>query len=271
MALYTNGGLIGVTNTATSTVASGIWTRNDQHLSKRAGNWPTYAEPEPTDPYWSNVSFYGKFDTTWTDYSNNNFTVTNVSGTYSPQIDTGVYKFGGGSAYYQKGAAYNTTPYSYLPSGQSAFATGTGDYTVECWIYVPAQFSGNVGIFCLNDYQSMPALLGLTNANASNFGLAWYDGTSFTGSTTTMNYNAWHHVAGIRASGQIYYGINGVIESKYATSKNHTNTSSPQIHNSPWDERFYSLYVDEIRVTKGVARYTGSTYTVPTGQFPTSA
>jgi hypothetical protein len=27
-------------------------------------------------------------------------------------------------------------------------------------------------------------------------------------------------------------------------------------------------YIDEMRITKGVARYTGATLTVPTNQFP---
>lgn len=492
--LYNNGGLIGVRNTATTAVAKGIWSRNDQFLNKREGIWPSLVE---TDPYWNNVSFYGRFNNNWKDFSNNNFTVTNVTGTLgtapttTPAISNSIYKFGDtnsgalyvdgtgdrlssnssiyfgtsdftiemwfkptsrtnnnpviannessgwtantwiladrhsaantkftfwaynyssssplltstttvsngswyhlaivrsgtswkmfingvleasqtssvsldttnktfyigqsgtgsndtalnghidefrisnssryssnfvpqttqfsvdantvsllhfdgtsgstiftdssglswtatgntyidtttsfynqGSAYYQKGGNYLATGYSTLPSGQSAFTTGTGDYTIECWVYFPESFSGNISLISMNNSQSNPCTLTLTGYSSSTFKMAHYDGTQYTAGSQTMTLNSWNHIAGVRYNNRIYYCVNGNIQDVYATTKNHTDTTTPMLHNGPWNERFFTAYYDNIRITKGVARYTGASYTVPTGQFPTSA
>jgi hypothetical protein len=37
----------------------------------------------------------------------------------------------------------------------------------------------------------------------------------------------------------------------------------------PGGARSFNGYIDEVRITKGVARYTGSTYTIPTSGMTT--
>ncbi len=86
----------------------------------------------PTDPYWNNVSLLlvgnGANGTTTNikDSSKNNVAITIVNDT---KISTGQSKYGSGSIY------FDGTGDRLLPTASSLFSFGTGDFTVEGWVF----------------------------------------------------------------------------------------------------------------------------------------
>jgi hypothetical protein len=246
-----NGGLMGVQRTPTGGAATGLWFQNEQSVAKRAGIWPSTG-----DDYWANVSLLLHMDgsngsTSFTDSSSNNFAIS-VFG--DAQVSTTDPKFGTGSLTLDGGGDYLRTP------ADTAFAFGTGDYTVECWVYVNSG-NGNDGLFTFGDQSTGLALSifsgqwTLTNAGS---------GGNSMGSVTT---GAWQHLAVTRSGTSWKMFVNGTqLGSTYTDSTNFTQNQLKIGYY--YDAGFaISARIDEFRVTKGVARYTAN-FTAPAAPFP---
>jgi hypothetical protein len=175
------------------------------------------------------------------------------------QIDTSVKKYGTGSMEFDGTGDYLVTPTS------SNIQFGTGDYTVEMWIYKDSSGSGERGIFATQDS-------GIEGVSI------WADGTTiyfeerptaFSGVnriTGTISQNAFVHIAAVRYNGTFYGYVNGVSAGNTASSKNLTG-SRVLVGNNPSTANPMKGYIDDLRITKGVARYTAA-FTPPTAAFP---
>ena len=148
----------------------------------------------------------------------------------------------------------------------AAFAFGTGNFTVECWIYLTVV---NVAQAFFDTRTPDTANLGfgfyISSVNNLTFGTTSGD---YIGGSTTLIVNTWYHVA-ISRSGTTTYQmfLNGVQEgSTYATSQNFTN-STPRIGNGA--NGFFNGFIQDLRVIKGQGIYTG-TFNVPTASLTTS-
>jgi hypothetical protein len=246
-----NGGLMGVRRTPTTGAASGLWFQNEQSVAKRAAIWPTTG-----DLYWSDVSLLLHMDgsngsTTFTDSSSNAFTIT-ASG--NAQISTDSPKFGTGSLTLDGNGDYLSTP------ADAKFALGTGDYTVECWVYVN---SGNTndGLFTFGSESEGLAVAIVNGQWTLNFsGSSGLD----LGAVTT---GAWQHLAVTRSGSSARMFIDGTQLG--STLSNSTNHSTNQLRIGYYYTTSFAINakIDEFRVTKGVARYTAN-FTAPTAAFP---
>lgn len=211
-----------------------------------------------TDPYFSSVSLLLNGDTL-TDLSNSPKSITAYG---NAQINTSVKKYGTGSMYFDGTGDYLTSPSNAL------FAFGTGDFTVECWLYQTAanQYSS---VFEIGEHQATTGVVFLTN-NASVASVCLYSG-SFFGSGTSL-LNQWYHVAWVRASGVLKTYVNGVSTSSTAFTNNLSSTATITIgyskSSSATAAYYYNGYIDDFRVTKGIARYTAN-FTPPTAALPT--
>lgn len=267
MSLYNNGGLIGVRNTATNSVASGIWRRNEQLYNKQESNWPAYVEPVAPDPNFSQVKLLAGFNDALTDDSDNAVTLSQTgSGSYS----TGQFE---NSRYMASGANY------LLADKDSTFSvtTATTDWTVECWVNITNSTFGNVGMF---DWYATSGsgtggnarVIGFSRKTSptTGFSMFYYDGATFTTHSDILSFGDWHHVGVCRSGGTIYYFQDGVVSAQsHSTSRTGGTGSNVAIKQTGNNENNYNAYFDEFRVTVGTARYT-STYTVPTAAFPRS-
>lgn len=205
------------------------------------------------DPYWSLVSLLLRMDgsngsTTFTDLSNYGHTITAVG---NAQVTTTDPKFGTGALLLDGAGDYLETP------AHSSFAFGTGDFTVECWVY-PNIINDNDGLFTFGTGQLH------TNIYAND----WYAGTAGSGGWNfgAATAGAWQHFALTRSGSTLRMFINGTQISNAPDSTNLTNN---QLFIGYY---FSSVYgwdgkIDEFRVTKGAARYT-SNFTPPTAPFP---
>ena len=153
----------------------------------------------------------------------------------------------------------------------SDFAYGTGDFTIEAWIWKDARpATGETrGIFTQtqagNDY--IVFKVGSTNNIQATFG-------STTISTTeTLAVDSWNHVAVSRSSNTIKVFLNGIASSGSTVSTDFSDTTrNPTIGNytHSYGSLPYYGYISNLRVTKGEALYTAD-FTPPTTELTADA
>jgi hypothetical protein len=82
--------------------------------------------------------------------------------------------------------------------------------------------------------------------------------------------NVWTHIAVSVAAGAVKLFINGVLQTSTVTTTLTTATSPlGYLTIGQWNNQSnYTGYIDDLRVTRGLARYT-STFTPPTTNLPT--
>jgi len=165
----------------------------------------------------------------------------------------------GGSGYFDGSGDNLTAPDS------SAFDYGSGDFTLECWIYPTTTNSsvlltsqtngGNFGP--CNLFFSSGALQLYSSSNNSSFDVA--SGAS----VGTPIVNQWSHVAVSRSGTSIRCFLNGTLTSTTTSSATLMDaTGTFQIASRNGGE-FYSGYISNFRVVKGTAVYTAA-FTPPT-------
>jgi hypothetical protein len=251
-----NGGLIGPSRVPDNLSATGIWTPDAQIQLRRGGSWPLAQTP------FSNVSLLLHFNgannsTTFTDSSTNAFTVTRFGNTV---ISTAQSKFGGASALFDGSGDYLEI------AGNSAFQF-PGDFTVE-YHARPSVITLNKTIIEIGLFTD--GIL-MRSAAETNFDYAYVNTVqptyNFPG---RLNSNVWYHAALTRAGTDVRYFINGIQVGPPATVSGTVNSASAAVrigrnrHTSTDD---YNGYIDELRITKGFARYTAN-FTPPTAAFP---
>jgi len=214
-----------------------------------------------SDPNFSSVSLLLHMDgannsTTFTDSSSNNLTVGNSSNLVS--VDTAQSKFGGASARFD-GAEALTAPSS---STSAVFAFGTGDFTAECWFRITSHSSTARYLFVFFDGSATFSVI----LNSSNLLVMLTSSTArLTGSSPAVD--TWHHVAITRVSSVCRLFLNGVQQGgTYTTALSVGNARIDIAQNQSGSQRFTG-WIDDLRVTKGVARYTAG-FTPPTAAFP---
>jgi hypothetical protein len=162
-------------------------------------------------------------------------------------------KFGGNSAFFDNtGNTYLTVPAS------PDFAFGTGDFTVECWLYMTSMPS-TLGILDgRGGVVASPWVLVVSGPSpysiwpANTFG--WYNGAYNVTTGITPQLNTWYHVAVARKSGVTCLFVNGTA---YLTVADTSNIVANDIRvGRAYDNTGYAnIYIDELRITKGIARY----------------
>jgi len=225
------------------------------------------------DPYWANVSYLlvgnGANGTTTNivDSSNNHISNT-VKG--STVISTAVSKYGSGSVYFN-----GIRPLGVQSASNSVLSFGTGDFTIEMWFYEvskPAYYTRLInfnGDYAVNTHAII--IEGSNQTSKLRYAVPVNIGDSILMSTTSIAYNTWYYVAITRSGTTFRMFVNGVQESSYTSSATVDSNSSSYITlgdtpNATASEN-YNGYLYDVRLTKGVARYT-SNFTPPTAAFP---
>jgi hypothetical protein len=213
------------------------------------------------DQYYNSCSLLLHFDgtngsTTITDNSKNNFTVTAANGAV---ISTAQSKFGGASVFFD-----GTNDYVSIPNN-AEFNFTSGTFTVELWAYFSSVSGQRVLVTNYQDVTNgwvLQLLNGVVNVNLSG------NGQDIIG-TTTISTDTWYHIAVSGTAGSYKLFLNGVQEgSTYTGGTTLTSTSALTIGQIV-SSGYFVGYIDELRITKGVARYTGN-FTPQTSAFPNS-
>ena len=251
-----------------NTIADGIWTLKKQKRAQQGGDWPVINTASP-DSNFNRVSLLlngdgpdGGQNNTYTDSSTNSFTITKnedvTQGSVSPFGDNWANYFGAGEKIY---------------TGQSSgLAFGTGDFTVETWVYRQADIKAYSRVWNFGPYWNNNDSVALNfddGAFPNKIAFACY--RLSTGrllvSTTSVVSGQWYHVAVTRESGTFKLWIDGVLEDTDTTA-GATEASSTNLicvasaYNSDAAEDFNG-FISNIRVVKGTAVYTAD-FTPPT-------
>ena len=172
------------------------------------------------------------------------------------KLSTGIKKFGSSSL-----ALDGVGDYISLAS-QPDFAFGAADFTLEAWIYPTVTTYHS--IFDFRSVSIEEAIyLGI---NLSDQVYLYVNG-AVPITTAAISLNVWTHVAVVRSSGTTKIYINGTQSgSSWADITNYGTTKPLRI--GAWYNALYGFngYIDDVRITKGVARYT-ATFPVPTAQL----
>jgi len=181
------------------------------------------------------------------------------------QISTSVKKYGTGSMAFDGTGDYLVTD---APSTQ-LYAFGTGDFTIEFWLYLNS--TGVQQIFSMqgsSSYQTAPDIY-IDTGGVLKFQVG-SNGNVITGGT--LSTSTWYHIALCRYSGSTKMYIDGVqTGSTYSDTNNYVCVAGrPVIGIYAYNLLSYPIngYIDDLRVTKGIARYT-SNFTPPTTAFLT--
>jgi hypothetical protein len=138
---------------------------------------------------------------------------------------------------------------------------GTGDFTVEAWVFTRTNTQQVIFTFGSNFYFRLKA----------NYILEFYDGTTFhnTGSILVPP-KQWVHVAVTRKNGVIRLYINGILSNSASTTSLVDYSTAPGLatpavgHNATDGTNKFQGYISDLRISKGIARYTNPSFTLPT-------
>lgn len=229
-----------------------------------------------SDPFAGDVSLLLHMDgtdgsKTFIDSSSASNIVTPIIGA---KISTTQSKFGGSAAAFNGSTDCLTVP------ANSSFEFGTGDFTIECWFYQSSTPSG--GALITESFShtgnNVYFAIGFCNYQISSltgdilfFGS--YINSKWTGvvHNTALPNNQWHHVAACRHAGIVKLYANGIGFSPGVSYADNIPIEGEIYIGKRWDltgsSSFFNGYIDEVRITKGVARYTEN-FTPPTAPFP---
>jgi hypothetical protein len=177
------------------------------------------------------------------------------------RISTAASKFGGSAMYFDGTGDY------VFPSTNNLGAFGTGDFTIEFWIYFNTVSANQLIMDFRTATSTVAPAIALTSA-----GVIYYytggasPGTRITGSTLLVN--TWYHIAVCRSSAVTRLFVNGTqVGSNYADTNNYVG-----VLGRPWiggladgttPAQWLNAYVQDVRITKGFARYPNN-FTAPT-------
>ncbi len=174
------------------------------------------------------------------------------------KLSTSQKKFGTASL-----ALDGTTDYISLAS-QADFSFGTGNWCIEAWLYPTATGTYRT-LFDLRTGSADTGgiILGLSDINALYF---YYNGNYRIGPVGSVPINTWTHVALAKVSGTTRAFVNGTqVGSDYIDGNNYA-ARPVRVGADPNGNYAFTGYIDEVRISKGVGRYS-SNFTAPTSAF----
>jgi len=189
--------------------------------------------------------------------------INNIDTVGNAQIDTAVKKYGTGSMQFDGSGDYLLFPSS------EAFGYSTGDFTLECWVYKDANPSADAGII-----EQRPAS---TNGNYPMLGLNssgqlfYYVNAAYkisASASTALSNQAWDHVAYVRSGGNLgTLYINGTSVGTWVDTTDYVSETPLRVGEHAFSAAQFNGFIDDLRITKGVARYTAN-FTAPTDALP---
>jgi len=182
----------------------------------------------------------------------------------NPVTDTALKKFGTSSLQLDGVEDYIGV------ASNNDFGFGTEDFTVEGWIYPTT----STGLRSLFDFRAGTAVDDAVAVylNGSNQPYLYVTGSIQIQSTVALNLNAWNHIAYVRqgTTGTLY--LNGISRGTWTDNTDY-GVAKPLVIGAQYNglSFFFEGNIDELRISKGIARYSGATLIVPLSEFVSDA
>jgi hypothetical protein len=189
-----------------------------------------------------------------------NAMMNNLETVGNAQISTSVKKFGTGSMAFDGSGDYIVEPTNLN------FGYGTGNFTIEFWLY-------------LNSTGLQTVVSNLSSGSSTNphiyisTTIRYYTAGADRITGATLSTGQWYHIALCRASGSTRLFVDGTQSGSTYSDANNYGASAPLGIGTYWEgtpsaSNTLNGYIDDLRITKGVARYTAN-FTPPTSALPT--
>ena len=178
------------------------------------------------------------------------------------QISTTQSKWGGSSMYFDGTGDYATT------FSSTNFTLGTGNFTVECWFNASGLSGQTVLVTTAYPTDQQGFFLGFNN-NTVYYLLGngtWITNPNSNPSTPTISTGTWYHIALVRSGSVFTVYLNGTSISTVTDTVSLTNSNNQLCVGSRGTANYFNGYIDDMRITKGVARYI-TNFTPPTSQL----
>jgi hypothetical protein len=227
------------------------------------------------DPYWANVSVLIQgHEVNGGAVLNNKTGITAVgtggTGTL-PSISSTVKRFGNSSIY------FNGSSHITLPDHVSLELSGS-NFTIEMWVYPTAN---DAKAFLVNKGSNLNVTYGCMEFSLNNLLPSGLVNNSSVGNASQWYFfadhpvviNTWSHLAWTRLGNDWYLYINGILSAtKLATATSFwDSTTGLQIGcylvNGVPSTSFFTGYMEDIRITKGVCRYYATNFIPPRQAF----
>ena len=192
-----------------------------------------------------------------------NTMINNLETVGNAQISTAQSQFGGGSMYFDGTGDYLVAP----PSQNFAF---NGDYTIEAWVY-SISFATTPVIFDTRLSSTSTNGICVYFTTSGNI-VAFINNLARITSASTYSTSTWYHFALVRNGTTNTLYVNGTSVGTYTYGTAITDTwltiGTTNDTRAATTTYKYNGYIDDLRITKGIARYT-TTFTPATSAFPT--
>ena len=250
-----DGGVSGSANQPNTSIASGIWTLKDAEKYQRSNQWPVYVPPASSDTYFNYTTILlhgdgtnGANNSVFVDSSVNAATITRLANTAQGAVSP--YRLTGWSNYFP------TTSDYFSFSDTSAGVFGTGNFTVEFWLFSGASPGATSG-FNVSIPSPSTNSWGIITYNNT---IIWhFNGSNFlTTSTVAVNtpMSVWNHVAAVKNGTTLTIYFNGTSVGTITDNNNYSGTPTRII--GPNAGGTGGFYVSNFRIIKGTALYTTS-------------
>jgi YD repeat-containing protein len=177
------------------------------------------------------------------------------------QLSSTGSKFGGSSSLFDGAGDYWSAPHS------SEFSIQSGDFTVEAWVYRASSGQQHYLLSKRSNTQADGWEWRITAANALQF---FHTAGTQISSTIAVPTGAWVHLAATRNGTTVRLFIGGALAGSATFSNGVENTADTLKIGVGNDlSGGFDGYIDEVRITKGLARYAAA-FTPPTTSFANS-
>lgn len=172
----------------------------------------------------------------------------------SPVVDTSIKKFGTGSIDFGSSSANYINLWPSASSIPSHLYTGTGNFTLEWWMYCNSgtgrtlRIMHKTGYIVIGNTTNAYGVMNTTGSGTTGF-------TNIIDASSSITAQTWTYCALVRSSGTftLYQGTSGSVSSVGTSTTGGTDNFSL----TEWGKSGFggmNGYLDDIRFTKGVAR-----------------
>ena len=189
-----------------------------------------------------------------------NSMMNNLETVGNAQVSTSVVKYGTGSMAFD-----GSGDYLFAANNPGQRIMG-GDFTVEMWMYLGAA-QANMGL--VSSYENNNGWIVRLDTTYIRF----FYGISGSGTANDVTYSfspgVWYHIAWVKSGTSLRCYINGTQQGSTFTVSGavDTTTAGMQVGRTQTNTNDFNGYIDDLRVTKGAARYI-TTFTPPPARLP---
>jgi len=176
-------------------------------------------------------------------------------------VDTAQSKFGGACGYFAGAGGYLSSPNS------ADFDFGTGNWTIDFWLYLGGD---QVATAIVSGCKSAGGKWAVDVRTDEKVMVTWLGADKLL-SDAAIPYLAWRHIAAVRNGNTATLYVNGVAQADNDDCTGDTIDSSGEglvvgRLLTDTDNYYYNGYIDELRISKGIARWTAN-FTPPTRAY----